>query len=360
MHITIVTRSLCAGGAERVIAQLLNHWVENQTQCSLILLDKKDRFYPLDSRITVHEIGVVSSNRYVDKIKKYSAVRTLVRSLKPDVVLSMPEEIGIFVIGALMGTKIPVVVSERNNPWTMPNKKVTRALRTLLYPFADGFIFQTEQAASFFSKRIQEKGVVLPNPLDLTRIPAPFVGERQKIIVGAGRLEPQKNFFLLIDAFQQFYREHPEYRLIIYGEGSLRKDLEAYAAEQLPEGTFELPGRASDLVHRLNPATAFVLSSDFEGMPNVLIEAMATGVPCVSTDCPSGGPAELIRHGENGYLVSAGAAEEIAEQLSHIVNTPEEAAKISQRSVAIKNELDATIVASKWKSYLQQVCNTDK
>ncbi len=352
MNIVVVTRNLAAGGAERVIVQLMNNWVDHGNKCSLILLDKKERFYPTDKRIDIYEIGVRSKNRAVDKLKRYSSVRKLVKEIKPDVVLSMPEEIGIYVIAALLGTKIPIVVSERNNPWVMPDKKITRALRKILYPFADGFVFQTRQAASFFSSKIQKKGIVLPNPLDLSRIPESYTGEREKIIVSAGRIEKQKNFPLLIDAFADFYKTHNDYKLVIYGEGRLRHSLEEYAATKLPENAWELPGRVSDLPDRVNKASAFVLSSDYEGVPNVLIEALAMGVPCVSTDCAPGGAAELIENGVNGFLVPVGDSNSLGEKLSQIIDNPDIAVEFSKKSVEIKASLDAKKVCDSWLEFL--------
>ena len=117
----------------------------------------------------------------------------------------------IYVLLALLGTGIPVYVSERNNPWVMPDVKVTRMLRTLMYPTAKGLIFQTEMAKSFFPESIQAKGIVLKNPVDPGRIPAQYCGQREDVIVAAGRLSEQKNMPLLLKAFARFSPNHPEF-----------------------------------------------------------------------------------------------------------------------------------------------------
>ncbi|EYE87679.1 hypothetical protein Q428_12010 [Fervidicella metallireducens AeB] len=155
--LTFVTRNMKAGGAERVISQLVNNFNRAGIQCIIITLDNEEIFYRLDNAVKVHAIGRKSSNSYLDKFLKYKELRRYINVNKPDIVLALPEDIGIYVIPALLGTKIPVVVSERNNPWVMPYKKITRILRRIFYPLADGFIFQTEQAASFFSPNIRKK-----------------------------------------------------------------------------------------------------------------------------------------------------------------------------------------------------------
>lgn len=360
MHITIVTAAMAAGGAERVISQLLGQWCKDGIQCTLITMRKEPIFYEIPKEVKIYEIGKLTNNHYLNKIKQYGRLRKIVKEIKPDVVLSLPEEIGIYVIGALLGTRVPVVVSERNNPWVMPNKKPTRILRKLLYPFAKGFVFQTKQAASFFSKRIQKKGIVLSNPLDLNRIPAPYTGVREKVIVGAGRLEPQKNFPLLIDAFAKFYSTHTDYTLCIYGDGKLRKDLEAYAASKLPSESYAFMGRVSNLPQRINSASAFVLSSDFEGVPNVLIEALAMGVPSVSVDCAPGGAAELIAHGINGFLVPVRDVDALAHHMCEIIDSPITAQGFSNESPKIKEKMDATLVCRQWSSYLEGILNKEK
>ena len=354
-HLAIVTRNLKAGGAERVVAQLAKHMVFNDIHCTIITLENEEIFYSLPPEVRIEAIGKKSPKGYIDKLLKYKEVRQLVKVLKPDVVLALPEEIGIYVIPALFGVQVPVVVSERNNPWIMPWKKVSRFARKLFYPFAAGFIFQTEQAASFFSKRIRKKGVILPNPLDLERIPQPWEGERRKEIVGAGRLEKQKNFPLLIRAFAKFYRVHPDYKLVIYGDGKLREELENLASSLLPGESYCFPGKTQQLLEKICRAAMFVLSSDYEGMPNVVIEAMAMGMPVISTDCPAGGPAALIKDGWNGLLVPVGDVDALCTAMERVAGSEDLAKMLGENAMKIKEQLDAEIVAEQWRKYLEAV-----
>jgi glycosyltransferase involved in cell wall biosynthesis len=351
----IVTRNMKAGGAERVISQLTNRFSEIGIQCTIVTIENEEVFYHIKSAVKVHAIGKKSNNSYIDKILKYREVRRYVKNKKPDIVLALPEEIGIFVIPALLNTNIPVVVSERSNPWVMPWKKATRLMRKLFYPLASGFIFQTEQAASFFSPKIRKKSVILPNPLDLSLIPKPWEGERRKEIIGAGRLVKEKNLPLLINAFAKFYDSHQDYVLIIYGEGSLKAELMSLAESVLPQNAYCFPGRVPDLLERMRGAAMFVLSSDFEGMPNVVIEAMAMGIPVISTNCPSGGPAELIEDGKNGLLVPVGDTISLCMAMHKIAKSKELAYELSKNALEIKNRLDSIVVAEKWREYLDAI-----
>lgn len=349
--IVIITRNMMGGGAERVIAQLSNYFVQQGKACRIITIDEQEVFYELDSRIPILPIGKKSGNKLLDKLMRYRTVRKLVRQERPDLVLSLPEEIGIYVILALLGTGIPVYVSERNNPWVMPDVKATRILRRLMYPFAKGIIFQTKMAQSYFSEAIQRKSVVLSNPVDGSRIPLQFCGEREKVIVGAGRLYRQKNFSLLLRAFARFSKNHPEYRLRIFGEGYMQDELTCLAGELRIADKVELAGKAVDLPEKMNSAGMFVLSSDYEGMPNVLLEAMCMGMPVISTDCPSGGPKELIEDGVNGLLVPVQDETAMCQAMEKMAD-PAYAAKLADQAYLIRERLTSQEVFEKWYAYL--------
>lgn len=350
-RIAFVTRVLSSGGAEMVLRQIINACAERGMDCLVLSLWKNERMPDFNPSVQIVELDPAGDG-LKGKFQQYGQARKLICDFGAEIVLSMPEDIGIYMIPAMFGTGIPVVVSERNNPWVMPYKKVSRILRSLVYPFAAGLIFQTERAASFFPESQQKKGIILPNPLELSRLPDANDGRREKIVVSAGRLDPQKNFPLLISAFAKFYEHHPDYRLVIYGEGAERKKLEKLAAEKLPEGSWSMPGRVSDLPVRISQCVIFALSSDYEGVPNVLIEAMAVGTACVSTDCAPGGAAALIDHGQNGLIVPVQDVDALAQGLCFMAENPKEAAAMAAKAVDIRKILDANIVIKQWLNYL--------
>lgn len=348
--IIIVTRNMTAGGAEQVIAQLANYFVRRGYKCVIITMDREKVMYDLDSRIKFREVGIQAKNKVVDRVVRYALLRKMIKEERPNIVLTMPEDTGIYVILSLIGIKVPVYVSERNNPWVMPDSSITRFLRKIAYPFATGIIFQTEMAKSFFSKRIQQKGIVLANPVDSERIPEPFAGKREKTIVSVGRLAKQKNFSLLIRAFSSFCKEYPDYKLVIYGEGPERKYLEKLVFDLQLEQKVIMPGRNKDVLNEINSAKMFVMSSDYEGMPNALIEAMCMGMPVIATDCPSGGPRELIRNGENGLLIDVNNVEDMEKAMKQIVDGRSE--ELGKRAYVTGKKLMNPKVFEDWKAVL--------
>jgi glycosyltransferase involved in cell wall biosynthesis len=286
---------------------------------------------------------------------RYKKLRKLVKREKPDVVLAMPEKVNVWTVLFLIGTGVPVVVSERNDPHRHPQSKIKRMLRCLVYPFAKGFIFQTQEAADYFSRRTRAHGIVLDNPLDTARIPSHCEGARKPVVVAAGRLHSQKNFAMLIRAFARFYKAHHAYSLVIYGEGPERNELMRIASRLGVAGAVELPGQSKTLLSEINDCAMFVLSSDYEGMPNVLIEAMACGLPCVATDCPIGGVRSLIQDGENGLLVEPGNEKRLTAAMSAVADDPDLAERLGNNAAKIQSRLDEAVVAAEWRRYLERI-----
>ena len=213
-RLLIMTHNMAGGGCERVIAQLANRFADWGIACTIVTEYACESFYPLDARVRLMPLlpGGACPSRSIPRA--YLALRRLVRRERPDVVLAMPEKVNVWTVLFLLGSGVPVVVSERNDPRRHPESRVKRLLRALLYPFARGFIFQTQGAAACFSRRIRARAAILKNPLDAARLGSPWEGQREKRVVFVGRLEAQKNVPLLIRAFARFHAAHEEWTLV--------------------------------------------------------------------------------------------------------------------------------------------------
>jgi len=351
----VVTHKMSGGGCERVIAQLLNCFARDGIDCTLVTECGVPSFYDLPESVRQIYLTFDDTLKSTGIFRAYRKLRKLVKQEKPDAVLALPEKVNVWTVLFLLGTGVPVVVSERNDPHRHPENRIKRILRRLVYPFAKGFIFQTQDAADYFPKSIRKRGVVLDNPLDTSRIPAPHEGVRRKVICAAGRLHEQKNFNLLIRAFARFYKTHHAYSLEIYGEGPEKNDLMKTASSLGVAAAVHLPGQSKTLLEDINDSEMFVLSSDYEGMPNVLIEAMACGLCCIATDCPIGGVRSLIEHGENGLLIPIRNERALLAAMTEVADNPTLAKQIGFRAAQIQERLDEAVVAAKWRKYLETV-----
>ena len=181
-----------------------------------------------------------------------------------------------------------------------------RFLSKTLFCLANGIILQTEDARAYFPKRMQKKTVILPNPINPLFMKDRWDGERKQEIVTVGRIDKNKNHQMILQAFSRIHQEYPEMKVVLYGDGSEKENLENLAMKLELQDKVFFPGSMNQMQDRIDKSRIFVLSSKVEGMPNVLLEAMSLGLACISTDCPCGGPADLIEHGVNGLLPPVG------------------------------------------------------
>ena len=248
-----------------------------------------------------------------------------------------------------------MILSDRNDPKQEYSNFGYNFLMRKLYPRANGFVFQTKDAKEYFNEIIdfnKKEWNIIFNPVNPDFKNCKEIDVRKKKIVSVGRLTEQKNMELLINAFSKIYKEFPEYSLTIYGEGNKRTALEERIKElQLTEKVF-LPGITNDIKEEIYDASLFVMSSNYEGMPNALIEAMVLGLPVISTDCPCGGPRMLIENAKNGYLVNVGNEHELSKIMKLILSDDELRENIGKEAKKIIDLVDIDIINKKWENFI--------
>ena len=230
--------------------------------------------------------------------------------------------------------------------------RVFRFVGKHILPLADGCVFQTEQAKAWFPESLQKKSAVIMNQVSDAFFSRPPAAERGEI-AAVGRLSAQKNHALLIRAFSRLPDTGD--RLVIYGEGELRPALEALVEELGLSGRVLLPGQCDDVPRALGCAKLFVLPSDYEGMPNALLEAMALGLPCISTDCPCGGPASVIRSGENGLLVPTGDEEALSRAMAALLSDAERRRTLAENARQTAEGFRPDAVFRQWEAYIDSI-----
>ena len=355
MRITFVIGSLAGGGAERVVSVLANQFSDLGHQVSIITLAKEEYVYPLHEAIIRRHIATDVRIKGLSGIQRVVRLSKIIRQLKSDMVISFTSAINIYVLLAKLGFGSKVVVSERNSPDRNPSSTFMRWIRNRLYPLSDGFVFQTESARQYFPGQIQNKGIVIANPLE-SNLPQPYPGIRSDKVISVGRLEEQKNYALLLNAFAAFKPEHPDYVLHIYGDGSLKKKIQELILDLNLEDSVILKGYVKNWHEEVLDARMYVLSSDYEGMPNALMEAMAIGLPSIATDCPCGGPGYIIADKKNGLLFPVGDQAALVNCMLSIADYAGFADRISKQGISDSQRFDISQIASQWLSFIEKVC----
>ena len=351
MKVLIVIGNVGIGGAQRVaicLAKYINN-MKNDNQAVIVSLE--------DFNGEKYDISAIPNVQIQPGNSKINALITIIRQQKPDVVLSMGTPMTIYTAPACVVCRVPHVVSERNDPAHFAGRTTTRILSRLAMRTANGFVFQTRDAQDYYGEKIAKRSVVIPNPLNkVESMPTtPYPGIRNKTIVSVGRLNRQKNQKMLIDAFAKLSKEFPDYTLTIWGEGSERANLEVQIQSLGMAGKIHLPGTSDKVFDEIYDEGVFVLCSDFEGRPNALMEAMALGLPCISTNCPCGGPKDLIENGVNGILVPVNDEHALIDAIRKVITNLDLADEMSKNAIMIRQAYSQQSICCQWVNYLESV-----
>ncbi|WP_417213414.1 glycosyltransferase family 4 protein [Bizionia sp.] len=356
--IAFVITSLTSGGAERVLSTLANSFVADY-QVTIITLYNVMPFYELDSRIK-HISCKESYNknmRFIDSLtNNVYMIGSLYRILKKEqisVAIGFMTTTNIYTIIASKFARIPCLISERTHPDYDPLSNFWIKIRKKTYPYCTKLIVQTAGIKSYFSKFLNpEKLAIIKNPLADSLIA--FRDEskqKENIILSVGRLDPVKNQRLLIEAFSEM--EIDNWKIQIVGEGELRSELQALINDLNLENSVELVGSVDNVHDYYNKARIFAFTSNFEGFPNALIEAMAFGLPCISTNCPSG-PNEVIDDGENGFLIPVGDKNMLKRKLEILITQPELGERFGASAKASTTKFETKHISEQWKHLITE------
>ena len=346
MKLTIFIGGLSGGGAERVVCNLANYLTEHGHVIEILTMSDEPASYELDKSIkrisllyhTENYGFIYNSFIRLMRLRKYMKV-----SDTEEYLVMLPVTIALL-LSQKKTTKAPIIVSERCDPAHRP--KLFQIFLTHMMKKASGFVFQTEEAKEWYAQYLSNMDYkIIPNSVDISQLGVGCVdSEKRKSIVGVGRLTGQKRFDLLIKAFAKVHNLHKDYQLTIYGEGELRSELEEMICRLKLDDYVFLPGYINNVAEKLASASIFVLSSDFEGMPNALIEAMALGLPCIATDCPVNGPRSLIEDGVNGILINTGDEDLLVKAILCLIEDKYLAEKIGENAMKIRYVLSPEII----------------
>lgn len=338
LRVTLLISSLGIGGAERVMAMLANGWAKAGHEVCLVTLagDEREDFYPLAPDIVRERLGVQRESgnfarAIVNNVERWRKIRKVLLARSPDIVVAFLTDTNILAVAAAFGLAIPVIVAERVSPEDHAVSRGRRLFRLMAYRRAAAVVMLTKRSAMWLARAIPgAKPAVIGNPVVVKRGEEPDGVARSvlascaksEMLLAMGRLDRQKGFDLLLEAFASVGTAARHWRLVIAGEGSERDELKSLAAKLGLSDRVLLPGVTATPHALMERAGLFVLSSRYEGMPNALLEAMACGAACVSFDCRTG-PSEIISDGVDGILVRGEDVMALARALETAMGDPE-------------------------------------
>lgn len=346
---------LSRGGSERVTSILANYFNERGYFVTVVTLEKSPIDYYIASNVELvclsERKGKHKSN-YIYKIRK---LKTIIDDLDIFIVMNNRP---IFLSALCPNSKVKKIYAERNDPRKVPENVVKRIIRNIAFKSADGYVFQTADQAKYYGQQIRKKGKVILNPIS-SDLPCRDYSKDNKRIISVCRYDKQKNIKMSIDAFKIFVKQHHDYILEIYGRGPEKELLQQYINSLGMQDRIFLNDYRSDIYDVMAEATIFVLSSNYEGISNSMIEAMGIGLPVICTDCPVGGARMLIKHGINGFLVDIGDATQMAYYLRYITENKGVYETIGCNAKKIRDELSISKICAQWHEYIEYILAND-
>lgn len=350
-----IVPSLASGGAERAVSNFASELVRQGENATIIIYFRMKIEYRTDSRVKIVNLSGGDLHQYsqMGYVKKISRLRRILKEENPDYIIPFLFQVMVHTSFAGYDMHDKIINTIRNNPSQSPENRILRFLRNQIIIRSWKIIVQNKQQQDYFSKKIQKKIYILRNPIDESLFLVDRKTENQKYkIVVLGRLAPQKNIPLFLRAFTKVHSRYPYIEAEIYGDGPEKEKIRSLINEYGLNDVITFMGRTGNVGEVYSHANLYVLSSNYEGMPNTLMEAMAVGVPSISTNCRTG-PADLITNKENGLLVSVDSDEELAEAIIYMYEHLSEAEKMGlQGKATIKSKCSSPIIVHE----LRRIC----
>ena len=369
--------SMGRGGAERVVSLLAGQFAEDNYRVVIATEWQDEDEYPISDKVRRLHVGLNEKQEQASGLSKQiyrvTNLRKAIKEEKPDVIFSFCVKANYRATMATTGMKVPVIVSVRSDPKVSYVGKKREIVNKLFLNKAAGCVFQTEEAQSFFDDVLQKKSTIICNPVNEKFLNAVRKTPAKKIVC-IGRLVKLKNQILLIKAFERILKQYPEYQLYFYGdcsEDDCKEELLEYVNRTeviMPVEKQEITGKSialRDVVHFMGisnmlesdiaDAAMFVLPSNYEGMPNALMESMTLGIPSISTDCPCGGSRYWIEHMKNGQLFPVGDEDALEQAILFYIENPEKAEEMGREGREKLKSATLDKVYVQWKNYMKQV-----
>lgn len=348
--------SMGKGGAERVLSYLAED-LSGHFQITVLTDHQRDEEYALPETVRRINIGDYPKKGIFSpvfrKLWRTKKIREAYREVMPDIAVGFMGKNAVRLLVAARREKGIKIAAIRMNPVHEFGEGLYKRVVCRLMRRTAWIVCQNESQRQYFPENLQQKTVVIKNPIGEAFLRPRYEGVRPLKIAAVGRLDDNKNHQMLIRAFQKVHARFPEAVLTIYGEGEARPKLEALTAQLGMEKCVMLPGITEKIPECIYDAAAYVLCSISEGISNALLEAMALGIAVISTDCEGGSAAELIRDGENGFLVPIGDVDALSGRLIRLLEDPELNRRLGSRAAEVGKRYGRPQIAQEWERLFQ-------
>jgi len=369
MNILLFTHSMAGGGAERTVATLANHWADAGWEVTVATLaPQREDFYDLRPGVRRSVLGLAGDSgsplvAALQNLRRIQALRRLLAHLRPQVALAMMSTPSVLL--ALAGHGMPGLVrvgSERCYPPHAPLAWPWSSARRHTYGRLDAVVALTGECRRWIATQTSARSVpVIPNavawPLPSAApwiVPNAVVAPARRVLLAVGRLDPVKNFGGLLAVFARLSGRHPDWDLVILGDGPERPALQAARTAWGLAGRVHLPGIAGNVGQWHERCDLFVLSSHSEGFPNALAEALCHGMPVVSVDCDTG-PRDIVRHGVDGLLVAPGNPDALEQALDALMGNCVLRQHFAAQAADARERFSIERVAGMWEALFSRI-----
>ncbi len=345
MKVTFITHALGGGGSEHVLTIVANYLASKGHIVSIISRTHKTNQYYVDDQISINYVETSSHILFIKESRR------LLKQNRPNTVISFEYFYNLCAVIICFGLNIKLIISERNDPSRVGSGILKDIIRNILYSFADVLICQTNDALNYFPYYIRKKAHIILNPI-MPGLPRAVNLNRENIIVNFCRLNKQKNIPLLLHSFKEFIKIHPDYQLHIYGNGEEKENIKNLILKLDLSKSVRLFDNCPDVHSKILTARMYVSSSDFEGLSNSMLEAMAIGLPTICTDCPCGGARMVIEDGYNGLLTAVGDSTMLVNKMCTLAEDDSLCSFLSNNALKINKDLAVSSICKIWESYI--------
>ena len=344
--------SMGRGGAQRVMNNLITEFSKENDVVLIndVFLEQSNEYDICDSIKRIN-LGV-SNGGIFGNLKRVSGLRRIIRKEKAEIVISFLGPCNIRMLLATIGLRIEKYVSVRNDPYFEYGGGIKKFLAGQLFKLSSGCVFQTKEAQQYFPETVRKKSKIIWNPVAEKFYKEIWCPQREEIAV-VGRLQKQKKPLLALNVFMIVHNEYPDIKLVYYGDGELRTEIEAMVKKYELNEVVSIKGNVENIEDYLSTARLFLMTSSFEGMPNALMEAMTVGIPSVATDCPCGGPRAVTNGFEDFVLVPCNNdAVSIAQKVIDILNSKDKQVLISLKERDRAQQFRSASIMQQWKEFM--------